>query len=293
MLTDAAESMREWMVANRGMINTKVKEYIKKIPHYIEQIVKWAPKVLEYVEIFAKIVIGIKLARAALWLFNKAALASTTSMGNLGTASTTAMGKAQTSTAAATRGVGALGNAMGVLGAFAVGWEIGAILHEKLVEPFMAARHEASLLKAEMDDTQKRDLSKRGLPQLQKDLETIEKYKEAESKTFLSKMSGSFIGRALTWQVQGVREQESANTAASEARIRAAMRLRPENQYGPADTAGVSTPGWSEWGVSTMSSSTEHKESVEVVIKDETGRAKITKGKKTKGLKLVHTGAAP
>lgn len=285
MLTDAAESMRAWMVANRGMINTKVKEYIKKIPHYIEQIVKWAPKVLEYVKIFAEIVVGIKLARAALWLFNKAALASATSMGKVGTASATAMGQAQTSTAAATRGVGAFGKAMGALGAFVVGWEIGTILHDKLVEPFMAARHEMELLKNDIDDTSKRDLSRRGEAQIQKDIQKVDTYQKQYKDDWLTYLFTNKLDRAK--EIERMDKERSRLQSA----LPAAHQRANIAKYGDR-SPGVSDASTSDFGVSTEYSSSESKETVEVVIKDETGRAKITKGKRRKGLKLVHTGAA-
>lgn len=53
------------------------------------------------------------------------------------------------------KAVGKLQSALGALTAFVVGWEIGTILHDKLVEPFMAARHEQRLLFEEYNKNKK------------------------------------------------------------------------------------------------------------------------------------------
>lgn len=96
------------------------------------------------------------------------------------TAAATAQTALNTSTAATNvtlgqqvKSFGRLKTAMGSLTAFVIGWEIGTILHDKLVEPFMKARHEMDVLNSAIADTMSLKASSRNSAQLKGDLEKL------------------------------------------------------------------------------------------------------------------------
>lgn len=295
MLTQAADSIRKWMVANKELINTKITEFIKKLPGIIEKIVYWAPKIAKYVGIFYAITAAIKVANAAMWLMNKAAGATALSMKKVGTTSKASMGQVQTSTATATKGMGKLQGAMGALTAFVIGWEIGTILHDKLVEPLMKARHEANLMAGDLKVSMGVDLSKRGVKQLenyQREAETVIEQKQGGVGEFMRRAHGMGKSEDLLKAEEFLKKVKT--------QLAVARSKAKDNEellsLGGGRGGAPAEPGMAgELPTGTVIKSTEHKEVVDININDKTTGSKVEiKGKRSGGgLNLVHTGAAP
>jgi heme/copper-type cytochrome/quinol oxidase subunit 4 len=273
MLTEAANSIREWMVANKGLIRTKITEFVKKIPYYIEMIVKWAPRIAKYIGIFYGIVVAVKVLNATMWLLNKAALASATSIGKVGTQGAGAMGKA-------TGAAGKLQGALALVGVAVAAWEIGTLIHDEIVDPIMKARHEASMLATEVGMDMSKDVSKRTSGQLKQDVERMNKHqKNIESDSIYD-----IPGMGSMREVQNVIMNKRRDKVMKEIKARDIL-----SEYTPEESNAMGID-WTAPLV-TESRSTEKSE-IEITVKDKSGTAEV-KGKKVgKGVNLVHTGAA-
>ena len=175
-LIKVAMKVKDWIHQNRALIRTKITEFIKKIPEYLEKIRYWVPKIAKLVGVFLAITATVKALSVAMdaFVIVKALAMSTGKVFGLikaFNAMTPAIGGAMTATQA-------LGGAVGVVGAAFVGWKVGTLIHDEIVEPIMAARHEMELLKGEIDDTAKRDVNKRSEDQLKKDIQKVDKYQK-------------------------------------------------------------------------------------------------------------------
>jgi tape measure domain-containing protein len=293
-LIDVSRQARQWIIQNKAIIKTKLDEFIKKIPDYLEKIVYWGPKIAYLVGTFYAITGAVKIANGAMTLFNTLANINLGPLKAVGAfMGKTLPMKIGTSTAA----VGVFQTALVGLGAFVAGWAIGTILYEKLVDPLIAARGEALRLRDELEDTLSKDLSKRNTAMLQSDIEKADKAIDLEKKmpTPFHVASLSHYGAGAISQIQMVEAITRAREGKAALQSAKYFRQQQENIERYSGDAPVSD----EWSMSTQSpyvtkSVSSHKEEVEITIKDETTgkRATVTKGSSGR-LKLVHTGAMP
>jgi tape measure domain-containing protein len=300
-LTEIVKGVRVWIKENKGLIKSKFDIFIKQIPYYYEKIVYWGPKILKGVAVFYALSAAIKVASVAMTLFNAACNI------NLGPfkALNRSIGAVSGQTAAATGAVGGLQSAFYALGAFAAGWGIGTILYDQLVKPFMEARHQANMLRQEHLHTMSGDLEKKNSAVLEGDLNRVKKIINQEKRALpSSKRTSAFVGgMAAMYGGSSVVESGDATLRrleADKARITSVYNRKKYDSSAPmSDEWSSGIEAESRW----MPSVTTHREVVEVRIKDDSGKAELTKGKHSKTVKMergrrrpltpVHTGGMP
>lgn len=308
-LIKVAQQARQWIIANKDLIRTKFTEFVKKIPGYLreierwakklygwikiipidlEQIVYWAPKIAKYAGIFYLVASGVKVANGAMEIFN--------TLSNINLIPIKSVGAYMKGTLPAeigkgTLAIGAFQTALIGLGVFVAAWEIGTILREKLVEPFLEARHQAKMLRAEHEHTMSGDLSKRNEEMLKDDLKRVEKLIAEEKKLLPSRrrnrsyISGMASMYGASTDILDPAEATLRNLRSDKVRLQQARNIA---RYSGGD------PVSDEWNIVTHQATTTSREEVEITIKDETTgkRATVTKGSSGR-LKLVHTGTMP
>ena len=287
-LIDVSKQAKQWIIQNKAIIRTKLDKFIKKIPEYLEKIVYWGPKIAYLIGTFYAITGAVKVTNTAMTLFN--------TLANINLGPLKAVGAFMGKTlpmkiGASTAAVGIFQTALIGLGAFVAGWAIGTILHEKLVEPFMKARHQARMLRAEHEHTMSGDLAKRNEAVLEGDLTRVNKLIAAEEKalqgrrrnrSYISGMASMYGGST---DILDPAEATLRNLRSDRARL---LHARNIARYSGGD------PVSDEWNIVTHQGTSTTKEEVEITIKDETTgkRATVTKGSSGR-LKLVHTGVMP
>ena len=288
MLTEAANAVREWMVANKGMVRSKIAEYIKKIPYWIEMIVKWAPRIAKFVGIFYGIAAAVKVLRGAMWLLNKATVSTAISMAEVGTNGTSAIDKTTVATKKATGAAGKLQGALALVGAAVAGWEIGTIIYEDLVAPLIEAQDKLDKLTADVSDTMGRDKSKRGTAQLNKDMAKINELEK--------NMDTGFSGIAKNWlpDITGAFGMFENMAKQSIKKEKGDIRSELEQRAIGAEFSTTGTGPMSIMEPTSTQSKTEQvvKHQVEMTINDAGGKTKIKSGKTGPGFTLKHTGVA-
>jgi hypothetical protein len=288
IITDVADHTRAWMVENRKIITSKFKAYLDWLVKNFSKIVDYAKKIGIAIGIFYGISMAVKVANTAMTLFN--------TLANINLGPLKAVGAFMGKTlpmkiGASTAAVGIFQTALIGLGAFVAGWAIGTILHEKLVEPFMKARHQAKMLRAEHEHTMSGDLAKRNEAVLEGDLTRVNKLIAAEEKalqgrrrnrSYISGMASMYGGST---DILDPAEATLRNLRSDRARL---LQARNIARYSGGD------PVSDEWNIVTHQGTSTTKEEVEITIKDETTgkRATVTKGSSGR-LKLVHTGVMP
>ena len=266
-----AKQAQAWIKANKDLIRTRITEFVKKIPYYLEKIAYWGPKIAKLVGVFYAITTAVKVATGAMKLFQ---LAMNINLGPAKKAAAFMKKDMAGAIGTSTKAAGGLTKAFGALGAFAAGWEIGDTIREKLVDPIIEAQHQLHELSMEVADTQRRDLTKRSSEQLKRDLATVSKTRKALEKDVVT----SYLPGMGFFKDMG---RLGLNRA--QRRLEGALETKSE----------AITPPPARPSVDISKTSSERLEKSEVTIKDETGRAKQTKGKKNRGFKLVHSGAMP
>ena len=286
-LIDISKQAKQWIIQNKAIIRTKLDEFIKKIPEYLEKIVYWGPKIAYLVGTFYAITGAVKVANTAMTLFN--------TLANINLGPLKAVGAFMGKTlpmkiGASTAAVGVFQTALVGLGAFVAGWAIGTILHEKLVEPFMQARHQAKMLRAEHEHTMSRDISKRNEGLLKSDLKRVNKLIAEEKKLLPSRQrTSSYVSGMAALGGAPISTLPKENILGK----LESDRRRLQQEYNIRRYSG-GEPVSDEWNIVTHQASTTSKEEFEITIKDETTgkRATVTKGSSGR-LKLVHTGGMP
>jgi len=287
IITDVADHTRAWMVENRKIIASKFKYYLEWIVNNFSKIVDYAKKIGIAIGIFYGISMAVKVANTAMTLFN--------TLANINLGPLKAVGAFMGKTlpmkiGASTAAVGVFQTALVGLGAFVAGWAIGTILHEKLVEPFMQARHQAKMLRAEHEHTMSRDISKRNEGLLKSDLKRVNKLIAEEKKLLPSRQrTSSYVSGMAALGGAPISTLPKENILGK----LESDRRRLQQEYNIRRYSG-GEPVSDEWNVVTHQASTTSKEEVEITIKDETNgkRATVTKGSSGR-LKLVHTGGMP
>jgi hypothetical protein len=301
VIKDLAERFRKWGVENRSVISEKFKKGLAWTIKNFSEIVKWLKRIGTAIVVFYSLSAAIKVASVAMTIFNAACNI------NLGPlkALNRSIGAIPGQTAAATGAVGGLQSAFYALGAFAAGWGIGTILYEKLVKPFMEARHQARLLREEHLHTMSGDLEKKNSAVLEGDLNRVKKIIDQEKRALpSSKRTSAFVGgMAAMYGGSSVVESGDATLRRLEADKAKITKVYNRKKY---DSSAPMSDEWSS-GIEAesrwMPSVTTHREVVEVRIKDDSGKAEVTKGKHSKTVKMergrrrpltpVHTGWMP
>jgi len=292
-LIKVAAEARSWAVANKELIKTKVTEFIKKIPGYFKETVYWLRKLEKYGKFFITFVVIIKSARVAMALFSAVTMAATTNVGKL-QKSGKKFGKTMPEDVGkGTKAIGKFQASLFALQAFMVGWEIGTVIHDKIVEPLMKARHEAKMLRLEMEDTMKRDVDKRGTEQLRKDKVVAEKVIKAD-KSAIAKLKAASAARgfAPTGSIVGGGGKIGAKERYL-SKVSSTLEARfQKHQEANVSKFSVSAPAAVGPGrTDTLETFSNQSSEVVVKIQDDTGRAKIVKGKSVRNVELVHSGA--
>jgi hypothetical protein len=75
----------------------------------------------------------------------------------------------------ASRALRGVGFAAGAVAAAFIGWEIGTIIHDEIIDPLMQATHEMEVLSQSVASTMGKDTSKRSKSMLYNDLKELEK----------------------------------------------------------------------------------------------------------------------
>jgi tape measure domain-containing protein len=281
-LTKVAKQSREWVSQNRELIKTKVTEFVKKIPMYLEQIAYWGPKIAAFVGIFYGITAAIKITNGVMSAFN------TLMNINLGPARKAAAFFAKDMPGAVGKSIGAAGklqSTLGVLSAAVAGWGIGTVLYEKLVDPLIEAQAKLEELANEVADTMGRDKSKRSTAQLSKDLAKVNKVEKDLNTGFtgiglnyLPDITGAF----------GMFEKMAKSSIKIE---RGDIKSEIE-QRAIAAEFDVTNPGAAMVTPSVSSSRSEQvvKHQVEMTINDSSGKATVKSGRTGPGFQLKHTG---
>ncbi|MCK9556229.1 tape measure protein [bacterium] len=294
----AGEKMKVWVVANKELIRTKINEFVKEIPKWLERIAYWAPKIGILIATFYGISAAVKVASVATSAFNMAVTAAgyvgklKPLASFLGTQLPAQIG---VSTAAA-GGLSSMLAKVGLVGGAAVaGWMIGTVIYNQVIKPLQDAQIEAKRLRQDLDDTMKRDISKRSAGQLSKDVAGAKKLIAIEKKAVsdinreamsrggmgVGSLFGGFSGGGYIGDLEEKKRKLESAWAVKNAQANIS-RYKDESSY--SDVAP-----WEDAPV--MSSSKETREVVEVTLKDETGRARVTRGKSGRAFKLAHTGA--
>lgn len=173
-----AQKAKDWILANKGLIRSKLLEYVKQIPKWIEKIVYWVPKIAKLIGVFYAISMAVKVSTVAINAFTvaKALAGSVTKLkpllGFFGSLLPTEIGKATSATGGLKS---ALGKA-GLVGAAAgVGVAFGLAIHENVIDPILKAQDELYKLSLDVADTMGRDVSKRSDEQLKRDIAAVQK----------------------------------------------------------------------------------------------------------------------
>jgi tape measure domain-containing protein len=272
--------IREWVKAHKDLIRTKALAFVKEIPVYLEKIAYWGPKIAKGLALFYGLAAVIKGCSAALTIFN--------SMVNL-----TAKG-----TDKATGSIGKFQAGLGVLQVGLASYAIGTLLYDNLVAPLIEAQDRLTKLMGDIADTKERDVSKRSKPQLEKDIAKVQEGRKVFESAASTKIADMIPG--MSFFTDFTRKQMDEE----EARLRGAHLMASGYEQASPLQSSINTmlPDWGGSGISpakisspavTVSESTSETKIVsEVTIVDQTGKARVTRGKNGQGgLNLVHTGA--
>jgi len=236
-LIKVAQKAKDWISANKDLIRSKIVEYVKKIPYYLEKIKYWVPKIAKLVGVFLAITGAVK----ALTIATNAFILAKAAIGSVGmiTKAINAMGGLITSTNLATKSMAGLGSGVALVATAFAAWQIGKVIHDEIVDPIMAARHEMGLLAGEIADTMGRDVSKRGEAQLGKDIAKVDKYeKDVRGDWLMNWVPGMGIQRdAQLLMLKKERERLKAALPAAHQRANISKYGR---EYAPvSDYAGM------------------------------------------------------
>jgi hypothetical protein len=284
VLTNLADGARKWAVANKGLISSKLKSYLDWTVNNFDKIVSTLKKIGTGIAIFYGLSAAIKVASVSMQVFNalsKIDLSKVRKLGSyFGKTLPTEIGKSSSA-------MKLFGKGIGLVAAAFVTYEIGKLIYDNFAAPMIRANKELDRLKGKIEETKKKGLSNLNAPQLQTEKNRAEKALNLEKD--LGKKTGWLMATSTGMGAGfGVLQYDKAQTARENelkkygAQVKSAIVRR-------RDIDIARSPMSDEWSTSTQMV----KEQVEITIKDETGRAHITKGRRGRGLKLAHTGSMP
>lgn len=315
-LTAVTENVNKWVLANKGLIKSKFETFIKKVPYYFEKtkellsgvaatgrvmvatfkpfvpIMKVVGRFLEEnprlvgigISSFYALSGAVKVASVSMQTFNTMTKINLAPVKKLGQYFDKILPGKIGASSNALRG---FGKGIGLIGAAFATYEIGKLIYENFVDPMIRANKELDRLKGKIEETKKKGLSNLNAPQLQTEKKRAEKALNLEKG--LGKKTGWLMATSTGMGAGfGVLQYDKAQTARENelkkygAQVQSAIVRR-------RDIDIARSPMSDEWSTSTQMV----KEQVEITIKDETGRARITKGRRGGRLKLAHTGGMP
>lgn len=333
LLERGADSLRAWIIENRGLIKQKIETVFKNmvkfgkqafnflktnIPPLIDKLKKigkdgfaWIkenePQIREFIDTlksFGKMLVklvgfAIKHKNAILAL-GAAYVALRISLAAMNFASFMQGAGAAGASAAGLSGkvkglAGMVGKGGLLVAAFAAGWAVGSVIFDKwnnaasnlaLNAENMAARVSMSFRK--MSDDQLKTTDRTLAAQEQKLTSTFESVKAFVTGNYQEHQSA--IRAVKDARIKGLTEQFGRLSRGNElVKEREKLGFMAGRQSGGVgDQPALNPVDMPQAQVSR--SETVTREVTEVVIRDETGRAEVTKGKSTAGLTLAHTG---
>lgn len=272
ILTDIANRVREWAVENRGLVSAKFKEYVKWIIDNFPEIVYWIEKIGGTVAVFYAIATAIKAVNAAL-MMNPIVLI-----------------------------VGAIIAAIAAIIIFRK--EIKEFLykvHDWVMEKFNAALDFIVEFWTWVKDTFSAGVDSI-LEFFSSAMDGIMAYFQPVIDAFAA--GWEYVGEVFHNVWQGIKDfgasiidwiMSKVDLVVGGFKAMGDFLGFGDDEGGGAATAGAGAgagPSPVRPSIDISKTSTERMERSEVTIKDETGRAKKTKGN-GKGFKLVHSGAMP
>ena len=181
---------------------------------------------------------------------------------------------------------------LGVLAAGAVGWEIGTLIHDNIIEPAAKARHEIELLRKDLEDTvKKRDLSKRSEKQLDKDIVNAKKVVASDRAAvaeldFAAQARGGGLGFGYKSSFVSVQEDRLKQLEQAKRNVHLKnIDKELEDKYKGSYLPDILDELWGEDKKQSVDSN------VTVVIEGLPGvRAKVKNGKNVKSIAIEHKG---
>jgi TP901 family phage tail tape measure protein len=182
---------------------------------------------------------------------------------------------------------------LGVLAAGAVGWEIGTLIHDNIIEPAAKARHEIELLRKDLEDTvKKRDLSKRSEKQLDKDIVNAKKVVASDRAAvaeldFAAQARGGGLGFGYKSSFVSVQEDrlKQLEQAKRNVHLKNIDKELEDKYKGSSYLPDILDELWGEDKKQSVDSN------VTVVIEGLPGvRAKVKNGKNVKSVAIEHKG---
>lgn len=312
--TGLAQGVAKWARENKDLIATKFREWVFKIRDGIKSLYKWfkknwpeIKKTAAHIWDFAK---GAKELAVFVWKNKYAIAALITSFGGLKLAMSGAnligvsedMAKINGSTnvaSAATSRFGKVLQSVGMIASsFMVGYAIGDSFDTYLMKPMRRAADNLSTVTENMVSRISMNLRKmNGIQRDQSESYVADRIKTMDS--FSAKTAAFLSGnlsqhnRALdaARKTLSMIQQETA-VVSSRAGLRGAdiENMMDTSSDELNSLAGLQRGGGGASPFVAAPTNSTRTEKTEVTIKDSTGKATITKGKGSKGLKLVRTG---
>jgi tape measure domain-containing protein len=290
--------IQKWLAGNRKLIQSKFAEYVKKIGDAIKWLIKHFDEIVKWGKRLVIVVVGIKAVASAMGMINLAMLALkwipqqwgmwNTEIKNVGK-NMPAATKGIEGAASATKNWA--GAAMSVAASFAAAYEAGKWLYENVLEPQNkeAIKKQRQAEEALQSEGKMGQLLTEGTAAERFDI--IAKQRKGivaagQSFTSAENVAGNILS-AFTGEESPIEKKM---------KIMAQLASQREELYGSLGQEHVATVenvlalpvGQS----SETNTTTTQNQQLEITIKDETGRARITK--KSRGAnvpKLVPTGA--
>lgn len=289
IMTDLADKARKWAVENRGIIGAEFKRNLSWTIENFDLIVKRIKQVGIGIGIFYSLSAGVKALTVSMNLLNLATkinMAPIKKFGAyMGSDIPTQIEKGTAAAHNLSKGVAAIGAAFV---AWEVGTSVGDYIHRNVVEPFMKAGHQLHMLKWEIEDTRSRGIENLNSARLTDEITKVKKAAALDKKVRKPmdmlglSMGGAGMGMVALHQYrqQAARDKDTANYTRDLETERAHKQyLEGFKNYTPA--------------INFYGQSSAHRDSVEITIKDDTGKATVTKSSSNGSVKLKRTGTMP
>lgn len=290
VLVEAFDRLRKWAIANQKIVGGKVRKWLRYIVDNFDLIVKRLKQIGKGIVIFYSLSLFIRSATLAMTFFN---LASQINWAPISALGSYLAGPFVVKAGASALAVGTITTALGVLTAAVASWAIGTLIHSKLVEPLMQALDITKKLREEHEQTMKSDLSKRNSAVLRKDIERAKRLQEIESKHEggAAEKIVTFLGGASPKLLRDFSNLKKLQRDRELDKLRKARTVALDREIATEDARSTyihdpSVP-------SPERTEAVYREKVEVVIKDDTGKAVMnerTGSRRKSRVRLVHTG---
>jgi tape measure domain-containing protein len=276
----------KWIENNKALIASKFKEYVEKIINIFKWIFANTGKIYAWGKAIFWVVAGVKAANIAFATFNQVLL-----LKNAMSASSAIMALSS-NVSIATTGAAGLGVALGaVFAAGAVGVGVGLAIHQYIIEPLMKALDTAKKLNLELDDSMNKE----------KNPQRTNSVLENDRKLAVAKLwslrvqgeTGAKHGGIIADPMADKYNELVDYIKRLDNRIAVQRMEANVTKYQEADQTS-----WNDiapWEADVAQPQAEvgqsRQDSLEITIKDETGRARVTRTTSPIVPKLIPTGA--